>query len=234
MKRFRKALSALAVPGYWPTLAKRVVPGVEHGAAFGGLEFATVLDIGANKGQFAAFAGHTWQKAHLICFEPLPGPRRRLAAVLGGRADIHPVALSTCAGEAEMHLATREDSSSLLPLGEEQKRLFSMDEQRVISVPVRRLDAIVRADELSRPALLKIDVQGFEFEVLQGATDLLPAIDAVYVECSYVELYAGQKLASEVSEFLSRFGLVETGRFNICRDGEREVQADLLFQRPAP
>ncbi len=233
MKRIAKGLSALAVPSYWPTLRQGVVPGVEHGSAFVGREFATVLDVGANKGQFAAFARHRWPAARIICFEPLPGPRARLETVLHGSAEVHPIALGNSEGEANMHLASREDSSSLLPLGDAQKELFSMDEERLVAVPVRRLDSIVGAGDLVRPALLKIDVQGFEFETLQGATGILGSLDAVYVECSFVELYVGQKLAADVADFLRGFSLIETGRFNICRKGIQDVQADLLFEREA-
>jgi FkbM family methyltransferase len=231
MKRIGKGLSAIAVPGYWPTLSRGVVPGVEHGAAFVGLEFRTVLDVGANKGQFAAFARHRWPAARLICFEPLPRPRARLAKVLRGTGEIHPIALGETEREADMHLASREDSSSLLPLGEAQKQYFSMDEERVVSVPVRRLDTAIPAEQLQRPVLLKIDVQGFEFETLQGGSGLLELIDAVYVECSFVELYVGQKLAADVADYLHGHGLIETGRFNFCRKGSQDVQADLLFQR---
>lgn len=231
IKRFRKVLSALAVPAYWPSLARGVVPGFEHGPAFVGRDFSSVLDVGANKGQFAMFAQHRWPGARLICFEPLPGPRRRLSDLLGIRAQIHPLALGDKDGEAEMHLASREDSSSLLALGDTQKRLFSMNEERVVTVPVRRLDDVVKAGELKRPTLLKIDVQGFEFEVLKGATGLLDAVDEVYVECSFVELYVGQRLAAEVIEFLRGFGLFGAGRFNVCRVGDTDVQADLLFTR---
>ena len=231
MKRISKGLAAIAVPGYWPTLSVGVVPGVEHGAAFVGLEFATVLDVGANKGQFAAFARHRWPAARVICFEPLPGPRARLLKVLRGSGEVHPVALGETEREAEMHLASREDSSSLLPLGEAQKRYFDMDEERVVSVPVRRLDNLIGAHELKRPVLLKIDVQGFEFETLQGASGLLEFVDAVYVECSFVELYVGQKLAADVASYLRDHGLIETSRFNICRKGPQDVQADLLFER---
>jgi hypothetical protein len=74
-------------------------------------------------------------------------------------------------------------------------------------------------------------VQGFEFETLQGAAGLLRSIDAVYVECSFVELYVGQKLAADVTDFLREFDLVESGRFNVCRKELQDVQADLLFER---
>ena len=221
----------MTVPAYWTALARGVVPGVEHGPAFVGLEFATVLDVGANKGQFAAFARHRWPAARLICFEPLPDPRAKLQMVLRGGAEVVPIALGDAEGEANMHLASREDSSSLLPLGAAQKELFSMDEERLIPVPVRRLDNVLHMSALDGPVLLKIDVQGFEFETLQGATGLLGNIDAIYVECSFVELYVGQRLAADVADFLRGYGLTETGRFNMCRKGLQEVQADLLFER---
>jgi len=150
---------------------------------------------------------------------------------MGHRADIHPIALGEKNGEAEMHLASREDSSSLLALGDAQKRLFCMEEERRVTVPVRRLDDVVKASELGRPTLLKIDVQGFEFEVLKGATGLLHAVDELYVECSFVELYVGQRLATEVIELLAGFGFTEAGKFNIFRNGSTCVQADLLFVR---
>jgi FkbM family methyltransferase len=162
MKRITRGLSALAVPSYWPTLVRGVVPGLEHSSAFSVREFATVLDVGANKGQFAAFARHRWPAARLICFEPLPDPRTKLQTVVRGRAEVHPIALGNTEGEATMHLASREDSSSLLPLGDRQKQYFSMDEERVVSVPVRRLETVVNVNGLTRPALLKIDVQGFD------------------------------------------------------------------------
>ncbi len=167
----------------------------------------------------------------MICFEPLPTPRARLENLLGSRVEIHPIALGNCDGDAQMHVASREDSSSLRALGEAQKSLFSMSEHGTIRVPVRRLDQVFRAEEFTRPTLLKLDVQGFEFEALQGASGLLDSVDAVYAECSFIELYDNQKLAPEVAEFLHAFGLVETGRFNMCRRREQEVQADLLFQR---
>ena len=129
-----------------------------------------------------------------------------------------------------MHLATRTDSSSLLALGARQKAIYGMEESGVLRVPIKRLDACLPTP-LPRPVLLKIDVQGFELEVLKGATGMLPHIDAVYVEASYVELYEGQALHEEIERFLIEAGFTLDGRFNTHIHQGEPVQADLLFRR---
>ncbi len=129
-----------------------------------------------------------------------------------------------------MHLATRADSSSLLALGAKQKAIFSMDESSTLSVTVRRLDAVL-AEPLTRRSLLKIDVQGFELEVLKGAHQLLPQIDAVYVEASDVELYQGQALIAEIKSLLTEAGFRVVGSFNPQFHQGQRVQADWLFMQ---
>ena len=232
MGRIDKLFRALSRPAYWPALARGVVPGVEHDAAFEGRDVATVIDAGVNKGQFACFAQARWPHARLICFEPLPGPRRRLRSVTSGSATIHPLALGDTPGQARMHLASREDSSSLLAPGKRQAEVFGVTEAGAAEVRVDRLDAVLDAGDLARPVLLKIDVQGFEYELLKGAQGVLHAIDLVYVECSFEALYDGQKLAGEVAALLAEAGFAQSGRFNLDHDAQGAlVQADLLFQR---
>ncbi|HVI33734.1 FkbM family methyltransferase [Phenylobacterium sp.] len=232
-------LAAIAIrPQLWPALWLRVAPTVEHEASLSRFAFGTVIDVGANKGQFAAFAAATWPQARLECFEPLPAPRARLQQVLrtfaAERSTVHDLACSRESGLALMHVASREDSSSLLPLGDRQREMFGMDEAGQLSVRTERLDQVV-SGELARPALLKIDVQGFEYEVLEGATALLPNIDVVYVEASFVELYAGQKLADEIERFLWGHGFALKGRFNTHFDTDGSaIQADLLFVGAEP
>ena len=230
LARFRKYTRLLANSATWPALSQGVAATVEHASALGGDEFATVIDVGANKGQFAVFAANRWPHARLVCFEPLPGPRAKLERVAPGRAEIHDCALGSSAGEGEMHLASRADSSSLLPLGARQKAIFGMKETGVLRVPVRRLDTCL-SPPLRRPALLKIDVQGFELEVLKGASGLLHEIDAVYVEASEVELYKGQALADEVLQLLASSGFQLVGRFNAQIHQGQPIQADMLFRR---
>ena len=238
MASLGKLLALVTSPSMWPALIKGVAPTVEHRSALGRRTFDNVIDVGANKGQFAAFALATWPTAKLYCVEPLSGPRARLASVTAGRAEILAFALGETNGSIEMHVASRVDSSSILPLGERQKKVFAMEETSVLEVAIRRLDDAIASDSLTGPILLKIDVQGFERDVLAGAERVLSACDAVYIELSFVELYEGQALAGEIVEILTRAGLSLSGLFNQMYDPEGEaLQADFLFLRrndPAP
>ncbi len=201
---------------------------MEHGRALGRFSFDTVLDVGANKGQFAVFARRQWPKAKIHCFEPLPRPRATLERLVTPPGEVHACALGTVDGEATLHVASRDDSSSLLPLGEAQRSFYRTHEVDAVTVTTRRLDTLFSGDDVEG-ALLKIDVQGFEYEVLQGAATLLRRLLAVYVECSFVELYQGQHLAQDVIELVRGKGFRLVGRFNEdLRSGE-PVQADLLF-----
>ena len=138
LKKNAKLLQTLAC---WPALLHGGAATLEHDAALGRDTFATVIDLGANKGQFAVYARTRWPNARLICFEPLPGPHAKLVRVTRGQAEIQECALGSVPGEGQMHLASRSDSSSLLALGARQKAIFGMAESGALQVPIKRLDA---------------------------------------------------------------------------------------------
>jgi FkbM family methyltransferase len=234
MANLAKYLSILAAPAYWPAILRGVAPTTEHSRPLAGLEFATVIDIGANKGQFAAFAARRWPEARILCFEPLPGPRATLGRLMEDRVTVFDCALGDMDGDTLINVTEREDSSSLLPVGETQRAIFRTRQSHTQKVPVRRLDSALAAYDFAPPALMKIDVQGYEREVLAGAKLVLDRVDAVYVEASYVELYEGQALAPEVIGFLADRGFVLRGRHNAALEpGGGCVQADFLLTRPA-
>ncbi|WP_201220459.1 FkbM family methyltransferase [Halochromatium roseum] len=228
--RMHKYLKLLQCPACWPALMQGVAATLEHDSALGGEHYATVIDVGANKGQFATYARLRWPDARRICFEPLPEARAKLERVMRGQAEIHDCALGADSGEGDMHIATRTDSSSLLALGDRQKAIFGMEESGTLRVPIQRLDTCI-SPPIARPSLLKIDVQGFELEVLKGATALLPEIDTIYVEASDLELYHGQALRGEVEQLLTEAGFDEAGHFNDQLEKGQRIQADWLFQR---
>jgi hypothetical protein len=92
----------------------------------------------------------------------------------------------------------------------------------------------VSAEELEAPALLKLDVQGYELQALRGCEALLEHFAYIYAECSFIELYTGQALADEVAGWLAERGFRQTGVGNLASDREgRSVQADFLFRAGA-
>lgn len=225
-----KAFAAALHPTNWRVLAHGVVPSIEHARPLAAIAPGTVIDVGANKGQFASFAAARWPGARIIAFEPLDEPAARFRRVVGSRATLLRCALGAVAERREIHIASRADSSSLLPLADLQKTVFAMDEVGVRTIDVRRLEDAIPAD-VPTPILLKIDVQGFEYEVLEGLGTLADRIAWIYVESSFRELYTGQKLYPAIAALLDRLGFVETGRFNAHSENGTVLQADVLFTR---
>ena len=86
------------------------------------------------------------------------------------------------------------------------------------SIRVTRLSDALPAGEIAAPALLKLDVQGFELPALEGCEGVLDRFDWVYVECSFMELYAGQAFADAVIAWLRERGLRLAGVYNMSYD----------------
>jgi hypothetical protein len=119
----------------------------------------------------------------------------------------------------------------LLPITQLQDEIYpGTAETGVEKVRVERLAGVLSAQEITAPALLKLDVQGYELQALRGCLDLLPSFTYVYVECSFVEFYRGQAFADQVIAFLRVQGFLLTGIYNVLNDKSgRAVQGDFLF-----
>ena len=237
LAKARKLAGIIAVPAWRAALRRhRVAAGVEHARVLRNLgPLRTVVDVGANRGQFALAARHVFPHAQIISFEPLTGPAALWRAVFAGdgRARLIDAAIGPEPGEAEIHVSARDDSSSLLPITARQNALFpGTAEAGTATIRVVRLADALPAADIEAPALLKLDVQGFELQALAGCEALLDRFAWVYVECSFVELYAGQAFADEVIAWLREHGMRLAGVYNMSydRDG-RALQADFLFGR---
>jgi len=128
-------------------------------------------------------------------------------------------------------VSASDDSSSLLPISQVQERLFpGIGEVRTETIRVGPLADYVSPEEIVPPALLKLDVQGFELGALRGCADLLKCFAHVYAECSFVELYTGQALAHEVINWLYERGFKLSGIYNVSYDkAGQAVQGDFLW-----
>jgi FkbM family methyltransferase len=230
----RKLFFSLSSPLAMRALRKGVGASLEHTESFSSYEFTTVVDVGANKGQFSLFMRSFFPKAAIIAFEPLPGPAEKFHWIFSGEADVvlHRCALGAANERAQIHVTEHDDSSSLLAVTSQQLDAYGTREVGTVDIEVRRLDSVLARDNIIRPALLKIDVQGFEDQVLYGCGSLLECFDLIYVEASYVELYANQVMINEVAEILWKAGYRLRGIFNqSVNSANQPLQADFLFGR---
>jgi FkbM family methyltransferase len=236
MKRSAKLVAILKVAPYRAALLRHwVAATVEHAEALAELTLRTVVDVGANRGQFSLFALHTFPHAKIVSLEPLPEPAARFRRVFGAepRVTLHNVALAPAAGQCVMHVSRQDDSSSLLPITATQGELFrGTDEVRTETVHTAPLSAFLDGDSIEEPALLKLDVQGFELEALRACGDLLDKFAYVYAEGSFIELYEGQVLADDLIAWLRERGYELVRSYESVSDEQGQpIQADMLFER---
>jgi FkbM family methyltransferase len=219
---------------YIPVLS----PGAQQAAILKSRGINLVLDVGANAGQFGAALREAGYTGRIVSFEPLDAARQRLLASSAGDpawevADR--AAIGHEDGEIEIHVSANSFSSSALDML--PAHLRSAPESRYVGserVPLRRLDGIagpyLRPDSVT---LLKIDTQGFEDRVLEGAAGILPRVAAIQLELSLVPLYAGQKLLPEMLDRLRGLGFLPWALWPafIDQDGARLLQVDATFLR---
>ena len=209
----------------------RVAPSLEHSAVLS-KNYDYVYDVGANRGQFA-WAARFFTKAQIVAFEPLSSAFSSLQFVaqeLGGIEVIN-AAVGQEEGTATINISAADDSSSIREILPLQEQLYPGTERIAEeSINVITLKSVLEGRQMTGKSLLKIDVQGYELEVLKGAGSHLERFSAIYLEASFVRLYEGQALFWEVSDYLRSCGFTLSRIYNVCFDSEgNSVQADFLF-----
>lgn len=232
--RAKKILAGLSTSSLRRALFAGVFPSIEHESALKGRVFDCIIDVGANKGQFATFARKYFPESRIISFEPLNRPAKVYESLFRDDKNSRLVraAVGTDRGSILMHVTAKDDSSSPLAVGQLQAETFGTAVVETREVPCGPLSDYLGNDDLGQKNLLKIDTQGFELQVLRGAERLLDRFSAIYCELSFKELYVGQPLASEVISYLfhQQFNLV--GVYNVTFAPKvGPVQADMLFVR---
>jgi FkbM family methyltransferase len=233
--QLRKALKLMRRRTYRRGLFAGIGAAIEHERLLQSFHFMTIIDAGANIGQFSLLTRTLYPDARIHAFEPLSGPASRYERLFAGdtKTALHRIALGQNDAMAAINVAAANDSSSLLPITDKQIA-FAPDTYAVgqEDITIRRLDAVLAEEDIAQPALLKIDVQGYELEVLKGCGQLLQRFAAIYLEASFVELYRGQPLACEIIDFLriENFHLCGVNSPSFDRGG-RCMQADFLFAR---
>jgi FkbM family methyltransferase len=152
-----------------------------------------VLDVGANAGQYAAELRGAGYTGRIVSFEPVPDAYAALTSRFEHDAQWHglQVALGDSEGTAEFNVSLDGVCSSMLEPSEALRRSIPTAERaRVEVVAVRTLDSVWKeAVPSAVPSLLKLDVQGFEDRVLDGAAESLARVSLLEVEMGLANAY---------------------------------------------
>jgi FkbM family methyltransferase len=171
----------------------------------------TVLfDVGANEGQYGRSLRSSGWTGRIVSFEPLHAAFTKLRAIADADAawTTAELALGDVAGEVELNVSRTPMSSSLLPMLSAHEQLVPRSEYtHTETVRCARLDDVF--DEFVGPGMsvgLKIDVQGFEMRVLNGAVNALSRVALIEMEINLDLLYEGQPEAANVIRYLDESG----------------------------
>lgn len=197
-----------------------------------------VLDVGANTGQFASEIRQYGYAGRIVSFEPLSEAHKKLqqTCVSDPLWDAYPrCAIGDTNGEVEINIAGNSESSSILPMLESHLSAAPQSAyQGKEKVEIKTLDAI--AGQYLKDAtatFLKIDTQGFEWHVLDGASETLLQVHGILVELSLMPLYEGQHLWREVIDRLEEKGFTLWAFKPVFSDkaSGRTLQVDGIFYR---
>jgi len=190
-----------------------------------------IYDIGANRGTWTCLAKAIFPAAQVEAFEPLAMHfeefQTRTQAVAGVR--LHRVALGAAAAKLEMDVMDFSDASSFLPATAATRAEFDLHSIRHENLVVFPLDPFRAQHQLPAPDLVKLDVQGYELEVLRGAEETLRTTRAVLTEVSFREYYRGQPLFHDVVAFLATRGFLLQALGESTPLGAPLGQTDALF-----
>lgn len=171
---------------------------------------AIIIDCGAHTGGDSLEMARIFPAAAIHAFEPVPDVYLLLEKYTSGIINIkrHKLALSDKESTATMFVSSGQSdaSSSLLTphahLDDHPEVFF----ENKIEVKTITLDAWARNNNITHVDFLWLDMQGFEFQMLQASSEILPTVKAIHTEVSMKETYKGCKLYPEIRAWLESKG----------------------------
>ena len=196
-----------------------------------------VLDVGANVGQTGALLRDIGYRGRIVSFEPLPSAHAALSERAASDANwtVAPrTAVGDAPGTATIHESEASDVSSLMDANADMYKAFrKTNVVKDVETPVTTLDTVYGDYVGDKDRVyLKIDTQGYEKKVLEGATETLGRIAGLQVELSLLPLYDGESSYLEILQMIHGLGftpymLTETNFLNL----RRQLQIDAVFFR---
>lgn len=213
--------------------------GAHLAALFAHLDINCVIDVGAHVGEYGLFLRRLGFRGHIVSFEPAASSFDALSEVCARDANwaAHQLALGADDGTVALHITRRPEFSSIRAMRPECSEVFgpSATVERVETVEMRRLSSLFVPCTAAIPeprVYLKMDTQGYDLEVLEGAGPSLDAVLALQSEVSVKPLYHDMPDYAVSIARLTALGFDLTGLFPVSRDRElRMIEFDCVMRR---
>jgi FkbM family methyltransferase len=239
---YRRRFAALRFPGhfYWFRKYRNAleVSKIEMVPAQYRQRLQCIVDVGANLGEWSIAMALFTPARKIIAYEPVPEVFNHLKEFAKPHSQIQCIqsAVGSYIGRTRINLEDIHQLSSLLAITDEGRTFHSIEhtQSKQIEVPITTLDHDLRDyDEIS---LLKIDVQGYEPEVLKGARDVLQRTLILMVEIFYTPYYNGAASFEELLQLITSVSPMKLWGITgpaVAKDG-KPIWADAIFVRQGP
>lgn len=199
----------------------------------------TIIDIGANTGQFSRTVRAILPDAQIYAFEPLPDCFHTLMSHMPAHNfKAFNVGLGSAEATLTFHRNPYADSSSFRPMTDLHRDNFpfTAGPETLLSVPVRPLDSFKEELNLKDEIFVKMDVQGFEDEVIEGGSAIISSAAMVVMEVSFAPLYEGVAAFDKLYTRMKELGFEFKGCLDqlIAPIDGTILQGDALFTRASP
>ena len=194
----------------------------------------TIIDIGSNKGQFILLIEKIYPNKNIYSFEPIKEMINKQKKFFAYKNNIifHNVALGSSTTLKEFLITARMDSSSFLKIVSDKNKSKNYDIVENRNIQINTLDNLLINEKISHPVLIKIDVQGYELEVLRGANNLLKKTDYLLLEVSKNEMYQNQPIEKVIVEYLKNlnFDILKSNNWSKVQN-TNFYQRDIIFYK---
>jgi FkbM family methyltransferase len=181
----------------------------------------TIVDVGANEGQFGTSMRRLAFGGDIYSFEPVKAVYDILAQTAAGdsRWKTYNLALGDANNETQINVSEASVFSSVLEGNEfGAKRFEGIKVDRKENIMMRRLDEFLGREMSGRRVLLKMDTQGYDVKVFEGAAGILPHVCALISELSLIPIYYGMKHYREALEIYEKGGFSVSGVYPVSRN----------------
>lgn len=199
-----------------------------------GIDNPVIFDVGANVGQTSLQYISKFPAARVYAFEPNPVAFNEMRQSVSGhpQVTVYNLALGRAEGSAPLNLMENSVGSSLLDIDPGAPSYDWTIKKGTVEVPTQTVDSVCDEYQINEINLLKIDTQGSELAVVEGAVGALLSrrIKLVLLEVNFVPLYKGQPSFSVLNDRLNTLGYQLVDFYNKYRNQNRQLAwCDALF-----